>query len=148
MKTPFLLACLLLPSLSGCTRDSWRQAFSARVLTVSYDNLGTEAMVSPALGPRGTDPQIVVRQGATNPQSTPRCLNAHEGLLMLRRNSRHLPRTAQNEPLRRRMKSAYDRLYHYYNQRRDAFLAVPAFGGRGSMTMMRSTMMPPVPPSL
>lgn len=133
---------------SGCTQDSWRKAFTAKVVTVSYDDLGTEAMVSPVLGARGTDPQIVVRQGATNQHSSPRYLNTRQGLLMLRRNARRLPDTAENAPLRQRMTTAYNRLYYYYNLRRSAFLSVPPFGGRGSMSMMRSTMMPPMPPTL
>jgi len=148
MKSSLLGLAFLVSLLSGCTQDAWKKAFTAKVLTVSYDDLGTEAMVSPILGPRGADPQIVVRQGATNPHSTPRCLNAHQGLVMLRRNARNLANTKENAPLRQRMTTAYNRLYFYYNQRRDAFLAVPPFVGRGSMTMMRSGMMPPVPPTL
>jgi hypothetical protein len=145
---PFLLAVLLVTSLSGCSGESWRKAFTAKVVVVSYDDLGTETMLSPILGPRGNNPQIVVHHGATNKHAEPRRLNDHQGLLILRRNSRRLPDTAENEALRQRMTAAYHRLHACYNQRRNAFLSVPPFAGRGSMSMTRMNLMPPVPPSL
>lgn len=147
MKTPsFLLACLLLALLSGCTRESWRKAFSAEVLQLSYDDFGTEAMVSPVLGPRGTDLQVVINHGATNSASSPRRLNTYQGLLMLRRNAHRLARTPENEALRQRMTRTYSRLYHFYRTRREAMLAAPPSVGRGALARMQ--IIPPVPPTL
>ncbi len=147
MKTPsLLLACLLVAFLGGCTRESWRKAFTSEVLQLSCDDFGTEAMVSPVLGPRGTDVQVVINHGATNSTSSPRRLNTYQGLLMLRRNAHRLPRTPENEALRQRMTRAYSRLYHAYRTRREAMLAAPPSVGRGALARMH--MIPPVPPTL
>ena len=149
MKTPLLLVTLLLTAfLSSCSREAWRKAFATPVVQLSYDDLGTETMLIPVLGSRGSNTSIVVHNGATNASSDPRHLNVHQGLLMLRRNARSLPHTPENQPLRQRMTIAYDRMYNLYRTRRDASLAMPPFAGRGSTTMMRMGMMPPVPPTL
>lgn len=149
MRTSLLaLTALALALLSSCTSASWKKAFTPSVVTVSYDDLGPEALVAPVLGPRGENPQIIAHAGSTRPDTNPRRLNAHQGLLLLRRNARVLPATPAGDDLRRRMSTAYGRLFHLYNSRRVAFTSVPPFGGRGSMNPMRTTMMPPVPPSL
>lgn len=142
------LAVFLLPlgALSSCSSHSWQKLLTGPSATVSYDDLGTEAMLIPVLGPRGEDPRILVHLGATRADSQPRKLSAHNGLLMLRRNEEKLPRTAENEPLRERMRHAYSRIYQYYRTRRDASLAAPPYVGRGAMNRMQ--MMPPVPSAL
>lgn len=149
MRPSFVaLSFLALFLASSCTSQSWKNAFAAQVVTVSYDDLGPESLVAPVLGPRGGNPQIVAHAGATRTDTNPRRLNAHQGLLLLRRNARQLPATPAGAELRQRMSVAYARLLHFYNARRAAFTSVPPFGGRGSMTMARMTAMPPVPPTL
>lgn len=137
---------LLLTVSGGCTRDAWQDAFTLKVLQVSYDDLGPEAMVVPALGPRGKDLTITVHHGATDAEARPRLLNVHQGLLLLRKNHRSLPPTPANDALRQRMARAYSRLYPYYRTRRDAVLGSPPFFGRGNM--MRMQLMPPMPPAI
>ncbi len=149
MRPSFLaLSFLALCLASGCTSQTWKNAFSAQVVTVSYDDLGPESFVAPLLGPRGGNPQVVAHAGATRADTEPRRLNAHQGLLLLRKNARQLPATPAGAALRQRMDVAYARLLHFYNARRAAFTSVPPFGGRGSMTMARMTTMPPMPPTL
>jgi hypothetical protein len=143
---PLILTCLLVSFLGGCTRESWQKAFTTEVLQLSYDDFGTEAIVSPVLGPRGTDLRILINHGSTNSTASPRRLNTYQGLLMLRRNAHRLPRTPENEALRQRMSRTYNRLYHSYRTRREAMLASPPSFGRGAMPRMQ--MMPPVPPML
>lgn len=140
--TQLLAIAGLLLLLSHCSGNS----SSRRQLTVLYDDLGTSAMLQPILGPRGHDPLIVVHHGSTQEGSQPRHLNVHQGMLMLRRNARLLPHTPENQPLRNRMRIAYQRMFDYYRTRRDAFMAVPPFAGRGSMG--RQQLMPPMPPTL
>lgn len=65
---------------------------------------------------------------------------------MLRRNEHALPQTAENTPLRQRMRVAYSRIYDLYRTRRDAIQAVPPFTGRAAMSRMQ--MLPPMPPTL
>ena len=140
-------ACLLLLTVSSsCTRETWRKAITVKVLQVSYDDLGPEAMVVSALGPRGKDSTITVHHGATNKQAQPRLLNVHQGMLLLRKNDRHLSQTPENDALRARMAQAYDRMFQYYRTRRDSMMATPPFFGRGSMGRM--ILMPPMPPSI
>lgn len=147
MKTlSLILTCLLVCLLGGCARESWKKAFTTEVLQLLYDDFGTEAMVSPVLGPRGTDQRIVISHGSTSSTTSPRRLNTYQGLLMLRRNAHRLPRTPESEALRQRMSRAYNRLYHSYRTRREAMLASPPSFGRGAMPRMQ--MMPPVPPML
>jgi hypothetical protein len=146
MKSSLLCLALLATMFSGCSQDAWKKAFTARVLTVSYDDLGTEAMLKPTLGSRGTDPTILVHHGATDAQALPRRLGVHEGLLLLRKNARQLPRTPANSALRERMARTYSRMYQFYRTRRDAVMATPPFYGRGALG--RAMLMPPMPPTL
>lgn len=145
-RLPLLAALLAAAALTSCTSAAWHRALAGPAATVSYDDLGTEEMLMPVLGPRGSDPQIRVHLGATNAQAQPRKLSAYNGLLMLRRNENALPKTPENEALRERMRRAYGRIYHYYRTRRDASLGAPPYFGRGAMPRMQ--MMPPVPPYL
>ncbi|MGV3662372.1 MAG: hypothetical protein ACO1TE_19470 [Prosthecobacter sp.] len=141
-----LILCLFLALLGACTQQGRQRALAGPRLEVSYDDLGTEAMLQRTLGPRGAAPGILIHHGGTNPETTPRQLNAHQALRMLRGNDRALPHTPANEPLRQRMRAAYSRIYNLYRTRRDAIQAVPPFFGRGAMGRMQ--MLPPMPPSL
>lgn len=142
-----LTACLtVLLSLGGCTGADWKKALAGPHLEVSYDDLGTPAMLGPVLGPRGENPAIMVHSGANNATTQPRRLNAYNGMLLLRHNEHLLPRTPENEPLRQRMTRAYSRIYQYYSTRRSAALAAPPAVGRGAMGRMQ--MMPPARPTL
>ncbi|MFO1482534.1 MAG: hypothetical protein U1F71_04135 [Verrucomicrobiaceae bacterium] len=148
MKFPFLFLPFLLAFFpAGCTSDQLHHAFAARTLQLSYDDLGPASLVKPVLGERGSDPVIVVHSGATNPTASPRRLNAHQAILLMRSNARRLPKTPENEALLQRMNHAYSRLYAYYQWRRNAFLSVPPFFGRGAVARM-SVAPPPVPPTL
>lgn len=140
-----LLASLILP-LSSCSNPQLKKMLAGPSLEVSYDDLGTEAMVRPLLGGRGTDTRVMIYTGQTKTDTSPRRLNVYKGLLALRHNERQLARTPENEPLRLRLKRTYDRLYNYYRTRRDASLGAPPMMGRGAMGRMQ--MMPPVPPYL
>jgi hypothetical protein len=137
---------LLLTVSSGCSRETWRRAITVKVLQVSYDDLGPEAMVVSVLGPRGRDLTITVHHGATDKQALPRLLNVRQGMLLLRKNDRRLSHTPENDALRARMARAYDRMFQYYRTRRDAMMAIPPFFGRGSMGRM--ILMPPMPPTI
>lgn len=137
---------LLLTVSGGCTREVWQKVFTLKVLQVSYDDLGPEAMVVSALGPRGKDLTVTVHHGATDETARPRLLNVHQGLLLLRRNYRRLPPTPKNDALRERMAQAYSRMFQYYRSRRDAMMATPPSFGRGSMGRMM--LMPPMPPTI
>jgi hypothetical protein len=140
-------ACLLLLTVSsGCSRETWRRAITVKVLQVSYDDLGPEAMVVSALGPQGRDLTITVHHGATDKQAQPRLLNVRQGMLLLRKNDRRLSHTPENDALRARMARAYDRMFQYYRTRRDAMMATPPFFGRGSVGRM--ILMPPMPPTI
>lgn len=147
--SPFvrLTACLaLLLSLASCSGTDWKKALSGPQLEVSYDDLGTPAMLQPVFGPRGENPGIKVHSGATSATTQPRHLNAYNGMLMLRHNEHMLPKTPENEPLRERMRRAYSQIYQYYSTKRSAALAAPPAVGRGAMGRMQ--MMPPVRSSL
>jgi hypothetical protein len=137
---------LLVAVAGGCTRHTWQDAFTLKVMQVSYDDLGPEAMVEPTLGPRGRDLVVTVHHGATDDAARPRLLNVHQGLLLLRKNYRCLPQTPENDSLRQRMARAYSRLYQHYRTRRDAMMATPPSFGRGSMGRMM--LMPPMPPTI
>jgi len=97
---------LLLTVSSGCTREAWGKAFTVKVLQVSYDDLGPEAMVVKTLGPRGKDLTVTVHHAATDEEAQPRLLNVHQGMLLLRKNYRRLPQTPENDALRERMSRA------------------------------------------
>lgn len=137
---------LLLTVSNGCTREALHKAITAKVLQVSYDDLGPEAMVMSALGARGKDLTVTVHHGATDEEAQPRLLNVHQGMLLLRKNYRRLPQTPENDALRERMARAYSRMYQYYRTRRDAMMATPPSFGRGSMGRMM--LMPPMPPTI
>lgn len=137
---------LLLLSMSACTSASWQKALAGPRLEVSYDDLGTPAMLESVLGPRGASPAIQVHMGDHNATTQPRRLNAYNGMLMLRRNEHLLPHTPENEALRQRMRRAYSRIYQYYSTRRTAALAAPPSVGRGAMGRMQ--MIPPARPTL
>ncbi len=142
-----LTACVsLVFVLSSCSNGSLQQMLAGPALEISYDDLGPEAMVSPLLGPRGTDTRVMIHSGGTQTDTRPRRLNAYKGLLILRHNERHLPRTLENEALRERLKKTYGRLYDYYRTRREASLGAPPMVGRGAMSRMHMT--PAVPPYL
>jgi hypothetical protein len=137
---------LLLTVSSGCTRVAWHKAFTGKVLQVSYDDLGPEAMVLKTLGPRGQDLTVTVHHAATDEAAQPRLLNVHQGMLLLRKNYRRLPGTPENDALRERMARAYSRMIQYYRTRRDSMMATPPSFGRGSMGRMM--LMPPMPPTI
>jgi hypothetical protein len=66
MRPSFVaLSFLALFLASSCSSQTWKNAFAAQVVTVSYDDLGSESLVAPVLGPRGGNPQIVAHAGAT-----------------------------------------------------------------------------------
>lgn len=141
-----IVVSLLVFSTGACTRAGWQKALAGPRLEVSYDDLGTQAMLEPVLGSRGTDPAIQVHMGGHNATTQPRRLNAYNGMLMLRHNERLLPRAPENEALRQRMRRAYSRIYQYYSTRRTAVLAAPPSVGRGAMDRM--LMFPPARPTL
>lgn len=149
MRSPLPVLSILLVlllSLSACSSASWQKALAGPHLEVSYDDLGTHAMLEPVLGPRGTDPAIVIHMGGHNATTQPRRLNAYNGMLMLRHNEGLLPHTPENEALRQRMRRAYSRIYQYYSTRRTAALAAPPSVGRGAMGRMQ--MIPAARPTL
>lgn len=140
-------ACLLLGSvLSSCSSASIKKALAGPQAVVSYDDLGTPAMLEGLLGPRGSDPMIQVHMGSTRKDTQPRRLNAYNSLLMLRHHEHQLPHTPENEALRERMRKAYSRIYAYYRTRREGALGAPPYFGRGAMSRLH--MMPPVAPYL
>jgi len=148
MKHALLLLAALALLLPACTAAQRQKALSANTVTISYDDFGPPELVRPVLGERGANPLILVTNGGSKTTADPRKLNTHQALRLLRTNARQLSTTPQDEALRRRMSSAYKRIAHLYTTRRNAMLSSPPFFGRGSSTMQRMLLIPPVPPSL
>ena len=148
MKSVLLLLAAVTLVLPACTTAQRQQAFTGRTAQVSYDDLGPASLVQPLLGPRGANPLIVITSGGSNFSSDPRRLNSRQAINLLRSNARQVPHTPQNAALLQRMSRAYTQVFNLYNARRAAVLAVPPFYGRGSMSRMRTMMVPPMPTHL
>ncbi len=143
-----LLTCFSLLFLSSCSDTI--NAISGPPF--AYDDFGTEPIASRLIGPKGKDTHVIARFGTTRktpPLEGPdvRYVNVEQSMFFLRRSARSLPKTAENEPLRQRLSTTYNRLYQQYSTKRNAFLSAPSSSyGRGAMN--RALMMPPMPPSI
>ena len=142
------LALLLPLFLMNCTAEQWKRSFNSPPLVLSYDDFGPESSAVGLLGTRGPENQpVTVHQGGTRLTPGDLRVNMLQAMSHLRFAVRRLPRTAEAQPLREKLRATYSRIYPSYRTRRDAMMSAPfSTIGRGSIN--RAMILPPMPPSI
>ncbi|MFN7563214.1 MAG: hypothetical protein ACK5TH_15640 [Prosthecobacter sp.] len=142
------LALLLPLFLMNCTAEQWKRSLNPPPLVLSYDDFGPESSAVGLLGTRGPENQpVTVHQGGTRLTPGDLRVNMLQAMNHLVLAVRRMPRTAEAQPLREKLRATYSRIYPHYRTRRDAMMGAPFAGfGRGSMN--RTMMLPPMPPSI
>jgi hypothetical protein len=140
---------LLLPLfLMSCTAEQWKRSFNPPPLVLNYDDFGPEETASRLLGPRGLSNQLVtLRHGGSRLEPGNLRVNILQAMNHLRFAVRRLPRTAEAEPLREKLRTTYSRLYPYYRTRYDAMMSAP-FSSTGRGSQSRMMLLPPMPLSI
>lgn len=145
-----LTALCLAILLSSCGGVSWQKAFSAHQLTLSYDDFGPERIASALLGPRGGHTTVIAHHGvsfASRSSHDLRYVDVQQAMIFLRHQVQSLPPTPANEPLRRRLRATYERLYVLHRRRYDTMLGNSLVMNQGGMN--RPLILPPLlPPTI
>jgi hypothetical protein len=140
---------LLLPFfLINCTAEQWTRSVNPPPLVLHYDDFGPEDVARGLLGPRGLQNQpITIHHGGNRLVPGNLRVNMLQAMSHLRFAVRRLPRTAEAQPLREKLRATYSRIYPSYRTRRDAMMSAPfSTIGRGSIN--RAMILPPMPPSI